>query len=103
MMLNSSKPIARTQAPTVLIHVDRSQPFQSRLGLDTVVRLRFEYDAALVSRLKAILAVYAVGTPHKVVGGWLPEHRAWFVEPSVWDVVRMELLFLGHRVKEFAA
>lgn len=98
--MNSSKPQTGTQAPTITIHVDRFQPFQSRVGLDTVVRLRFEYDAALVSRLKALLAVHAVGTEHKIIGGWLPKHSCWFVEPSVWDVIRMELLYLGHRVME---
>jgi hypothetical protein len=83
-----------------LIHVDRFQPFQSRLGIDDVIRLHFDYDPALVSRLKAILAVYQVGTAHKTVGGWLPKHRCWFIEPDAWEMVRMELLFLGHRVRE---
>ena len=92
--------LSTTQAPTITIHADYFQPFQSRVGLDTVVRLRFEFDAALVSRLKAILAVYAVCSPHKVVGGFLPKFRCWFVEPDVWEVVWMELLYLGHRVRE---
>lgn len=99
-MTNSSKPQALTQVPTIIIHADHFQPFQSRVGLDTVVRLRFEYDAALVSRLKALLAVYAVGTERKTIGGWLPKHQCWFVEANAWEVVRMELLFLGHRVRE---
>ncbi|TKB72534.1 MAG: hypothetical protein E8D46_13065 [Nitrospira sp.] len=98
--MNSSKPQTGTQAPTLTIHVDRFQPFQSRVGLDTVVRLRFEYDAALVSRLKALLAVYQVGTEHRTVGGWLPKHGVWFVELSVWPIVRDELHLLGHRILE---
>jgi len=89
-----------TQAPTITIHADRFQPFTSRLGIDEVVRLRFPFDPLLVSRLKALLAVYVVGTEHRTVGGWLPKHNCWFVEPAVWDVVRMELLFLGHRILE---
>lgn len=98
--MNSSKPQTGTQAPTLTIHVDRFQPFESRLGVDTVVRLRFEYTPALIARLKAILAVYAVGTEHKIIGGWLPKHACWFVEPDVWDVVRDELQLLGHRIVE---
>jgi len=100
-MLHNIRVRARTQpVNTISIHVDHFQPFQSRVGIDTVVRLQFDYDQALVSRLKAILSVYAVGTEHKTIGGWLPKHRCWFVEPSVWDVVKMELLFLGHRIVE---
>jgi hypothetical protein len=98
--MNVSNPPPPTQARSVSIYVDRFQPFQSRVGLDTVVRVWFEYDAALVSRLKAILAVYAVGSPHKVVGGWLPKHRSWFVEAHAWEVVKLELLYLGHRIIE---
>ena len=99
-MMNTSKPNTCTQALPITIYVDRFQPFSSRHGLDEVVRLRFDYSHALVARLKAILAVYAVGAPQKVVGGWLPEHRCWFVEPEVWDVVRDELQFLGHQIVE---
>jgi hypothetical protein len=58
-----------------LIAVDRFQPFASRVGVNQVIRLRFDYDQELISRLKAILAVYAVGAAHKAVGGWLPKHR----------------------------
>jgi hypothetical protein len=98
--MKSSNLPTTTQAPIAAIHADRFQPFQSCVCLDTVVRLRFEYDAALVARLKALLTVYAVGSEHKTVGSWLPQHRVWFVEPDVWEMVRMELLFLGHRVME---
>jgi hypothetical protein len=89
-----------TQTPTVTIHVDTFQPFLSRVGCDEVIRVRFPYDPALVSRLKAILEVYRVGSSHKVVGGWLPKFKAWFIEPDVWPIVRMELVYLGHRVLE---
>lgn len=99
-MKNSSNPPTRTPARVVAIVVDTFQPFQSRSGMDVVMRLRFEYHPALIARLKALLAVYAVGSERKIVGGWLPEHRVWFVEPSVWDVVRDELQFLGYRIVE---
>ena len=96
--MNSSKLQSRTQAPTITIHADHFQPFQSRMGLDTVVRLRFEYDAALVSRLKALLAIYAVGTEHKTIGGWLAKHQCWFIETSACESIKLELLYLGHRI-----
>jgi hypothetical protein len=89
----------KTSTP-ILIHVDRFQPFKSRLGIDDVIRLQFDYDAALVARLKALLACYVVGSDHKTIGGWLPKFKCWFVEPSAWEMVRLELLFLGHRVRE---
>ena len=98
--MNSSNSYPQTQAPAIIIHVSRFQPFASRLGIDEVMQLQFDYDTALVSKLKAILAVYAVGSPHKVVGGWLPKYRCWFIEPDAWEMVKMELLFLGHRVRE---
>jgi hypothetical protein len=64
------------------------------------MRLQFDYDPALVSRLKAILAVYAVGHQYRTVGGWLQDHQAWFVECDVWEIVKLELLYLGHRIQE---
>ena len=100
-MLNVEYYQAKRNPPTGrLIHVDRFQPFTSRLGIDEVVRLRFPFEPQLVSRLKALLAVYVVGTEHKTVGGWLPKHGAWFIEPDVWPVIRMQLVYLGHRVLE---
>ena len=100
MMTHNNTQPAATQARSIVIHADRFQPFASRLGIDTVVRLRFDYDAVLVSRLKALLTVYTVGTQHKIVGGWLPKLKCWFIEPDIWAIVKMELLFLGHRVLE---
>lgn len=98
MQTSKSQPPA--QARAITIHADRFQPFQSRVGLDHVIQLHFEYDPSLVARLKAILSVYAVGATSKVVGGWLPKLRCWFVEPEVWDVVKMELRYLGHQILE---
>ena len=99
-MANPSKTDTSAQLRSSTIHADRFQPFESRVGVDEVVRLRFAYDPALVSKLKALLAVHAVGTRYKNAGGWLPKFSCWFVEPDVWDIVRLELLFLGHRVLE---
>ncbi len=97
--MNSSTTHSPTQPThTIIIQVDRFQPFKSRLGLDEVMRLQFDYDPALVSRLKAILSVYAVGGEHQTIGGWLAKHRCWFVEVSAWEVVKLELLCLGHRI-----
>jgi hypothetical protein len=89
----------KTSTPA-LIHADTFQPFASRVGIDTVVRLQFDYNPALVSRLKALLSVYRVGAEHKTIGGWLPKFKCWFVEAEAWEIVRMELLYLGHRVME---
>jgi hypothetical protein len=99
-MLDNIRVRARTQPANTTISVDQFQPFSSRAGIDTVMRLRFPYDPGLVSRLKALLAVYAVGHQYRTVGGWLPEHQAWFVEADVWDVVRDELQFLGYQIAE---
>jgi hypothetical protein len=89
-----------TQARLVTIHVDQFQPFTSRAGIDAVIRVQFNYDPALISKLKAILAVYATGHLYRHVGGWLPEYKCWFVEGDVWDVVRDELQFLGYQIAE---
>jgi len=39
----------------------RFQPFTSRVGVDEVIKLEFEFAPALISRLKALLEVYRVG------------------------------------------
>ncbi len=98
--MTTSNPSQTRQVYGHIITVDRFQPFVSRCGIDQVIRLQFAYDPALISKIKALLCVYQVGSEHKTVGGWLPKHGCWFVEPSVWDVVRMELLYLGYRVME---
>jgi len=33
-------------------------------------------------------------------GGWLPEHKAWFVEDIVWEAVRADLRQAGIIVEE---
>lgn len=97
----SISPPSRVQAATSTIYISTFQPFPSRLGVDVVMRLWFTFSPALVARLKALLAVYAVGHHlYRVVGGWLPEHRVWFIECDVWEVIKLELLFLGYRIVE---
>jgi len=75
------------------------QPFRSRLGVDNVIGLRFEYSASMVADLKAALAVAKrQDGGQRNAGGWLAEHRAWFVEPSAWPVVRELLTANGYRL-----
>jgi hypothetical protein len=81
---------------SVRIRVTRFQPFSSRTGVDTVVGLAFRYDADLVAKLKTILRearshCRVSGHP----GGWLDEHRKWFVEPAAWPFVRRRLEAAG--------
>jgi len=79
-----------------MITAFRFQPFESRQGQDTVIGLRFKYDAQLVAGLKSILkqcrgrAVRKDRHQHSA-GGWLPEHKVWFVEENVWPRVALAL------------
>ena len=93
-----------TTAPT-LIHVTTFQPFESRIGIDHVMRLDFAYDPELIAHLKRLLAGYktaAVDPAHNrhAPGGFLPKYRCWFLEPCIWDAVKLELSFLGYRIHE---
>lgn len=96
----------KTLTPTI-IHVTRFQPFESRIGIDTVVRLDFHYDPKLIGHLKRILANYrpdAVdpGLNRQTPGGWLPREKCWFVESIVWDVMKVELSSSGYAIREGA-
>jgi hypothetical protein len=75
--------------------VSAFQPFESRVGVDTVLKLEFRYDAGLIATLKDAIgrARHTVGG--KNLGGWLPEHKVWFVERRAWEVVRRHLLAAG--------
>src|SRR5262245_4855453 len=78
----------------MIIHVGSFQPFKSRQGRDTVIRLEFQYDPELVALLKQALRTRrSVNGP---AGGWLPEYRCWFVERDVWPMVRQRLGAEGH-------
>jgi hypothetical protein len=61
-----------------VIQVSRFQPFESRQGIDTVIGLRFTYDAAIVALLKALLVRHreraAKPEEHRhTAGGWLAQ------------------------------
>lgn len=95
---NHTPAASQTIFPAVTIHTRRFQPFSSRQGVDEVMGVSFPYDARLVARLKALLAVYGVGHKYKTAGGWLAQHRCWFIEVDVWELAKLELLFLGYRI-----
>lgn len=67
-------------------------PFESRS--DPVIVLKFDYDEALVARLKKGLAhckkrgigINPSQNRHQP-GGWLPQINGWFVEPDAWPVL----------------
>jgi hypothetical protein len=71
------------------------QPFESREGRDTVVGLRFRYDPGLIQVLKDALRVAGETLYERNLGGWLPEHKAWFVERRAWRIVRQRLVEAG--------
>ena len=79
-----------------MIEVFRFQPFESRVGVDTVIGLRFKSDRDLVQLLKALLRKYR---KDRQAGGWLPDHRVWFVEESIWPLVATELRVRGYRIQ----
>lgn len=92
------------------VHRDRERwaraawfsPFESRPGA-AVVRLTFRYDADVVAALKAELRRLTplLRDPERRVftaGGWLPEHRAWFIERAAWPPVRALLERHGYTV-----
>jgi hypothetical protein len=76
------------------VKVVRFQPFPSRAGVDTVLGLSFTYDRAVVDTIKQTLGQEKArlgGTQ----GGWLAEHKLWFVEPATWPAVRRRLAAAG--------
>ena len=102
--LSSGRAPRNTTEPT-LIRVTTFQPFESRIGMDHVLRLDFVYDPELIVLLKRILAEYKVQAVNRALGrlapgGWLPRERCWFFEPCIWDAVRLELEFAGYRIRE---
>jgi hypothetical protein len=81
-----------TRADGARLECFRFQPFQTRRGIDTVVGLRFGYDAALIAALKDLLrqwrdAVRQANPIAQTAGGWLPAYRCWFVEVPAWPAV----------------
>jgi hypothetical protein len=76
------------------------QPFESRVGIDTVLGLSFRYDAALIELLKSALRQAGARERVRNPGGWVREHKCWFVERAVWPAVRACLVRAGHEVVE---
>lgn len=102
-MMNLSNFRLTTQA--AIIHVSTFQPFESRIGFDHVLRLDFNYNPELIAHLKRFLAGYKAQAVDPTAGrmtpgGWLQRERCWFVEPIIWDALKLELSFLGYRIHE---
>jgi hypothetical protein len=77
------------------IRVTVFQPFESRVGLDTVIGLQFNYDPEVIALLKAALREARGWQRRGNLGGWLAEYRCWFVERIAWPHVRRRLLGAG--------
>jgi hypothetical protein len=72
------------------IHVSQGEPFRDGR---TVILLTFRYDPDTVAAVKGALSRARGGG--RPVGGWLPEHRVWFIEPTAWPAVRDSLARAG--------
>jgi hypothetical protein len=79
-----------------MIRVSAFQPFESRQGVDTVLALRFQYDPELIESLKLALRRASYLKYIKNPGGWLAEHRCWFVEREAWPIVQEHLRADGY-------
>ena len=84
-----------------MIAVSSFQPFPSRIGQDTVIRLQFNYDPDLVESLKKILRHYKDESldPARHIfqpGGWVPKHKCWYCERNIWELVKHELEEKGY-------
>jgi hypothetical protein len=80
------------------ISLSEFQPFDSRVGHDTVLRLQFYYCPEAVEQIKSALKEARVTTLGTHLGGWLAAHKCWFIEFSAWPTVRKQLLRAGHRL-----
>jgi hypothetical protein len=79
-----------------IIHVSAFQPFESRRGVDTVLALRFRYDPDVIEVLKDAIRRASRDRGIRNAGGWLAEHRSWFVERQAWPCVRDQLRQAGY-------
>jgi hypothetical protein len=82
----------------VTVVVRESQPFASRVGVDTVLCLQSGYGPELVASLKDGLRDARRVTGLKNPGGWLADRRLRFVEHTAWPYVRGLLQARGHTV-----
>lgn len=75
------------------VNLIRCQPFKSRVGVDTVVGLKFDFNVEIINALRDVLA------EHKrdgfTMGGWLPTEGLWFLEEAIWPYARARLLEIG--------
>jgi hypothetical protein len=97
----AGRAVVVTRADGARLECFRFQPFQTRRGIDTVLGLRFGYDAALIAALKDILrqwrpVVRQANPRAQVAGGWLPAYRCWFIEPPAWPAVAVLLRRYGY-------
>lgn len=84
-----------------MIYVSSFQPFASRIGQDTVIKLRFDYNPDLIADLKKILRHYkdeALDPSRHIFqpGGWNPKFKCWYVERNIWGLVKHELEEMGY-------
>lgn len=91
-----------------VIRVSEFQPFESRQGVDTVIRLQFPYDPDLIALLKKSLRTYrqyAVDPTRQIFqpGGWRPDEKCWFVERAIWPMVLRDLENAGYLIGDEAA
>ncbi len=81
------------------ITVSHEQPFESRVGEDTIVMLRFGYNPEAVTAIKGYVREHRAEYPRGKAfhaGGWLPDKRAWFVEERLWPQLAQRLSDLGY-------
>jgi hypothetical protein len=95
----AGRAVVVTRADGARLECFRFQPFETRQ--DTVLGLRFPYDAELVEHLKTTLrqwrdAVRRANPMAQTAGGWLPAYRCWFIEPPAWPAVAALLRQYGY-------
>lgn len=80
------------------------RPFESRQ--DAVVGFRFRYDKKMVAAIKRIIRAHnsrVVDSARRIyhAGGWLPEHKCWFVEEPVLPAVLDAFRAAGYEIRWF--
>lgn len=88
-----------------MIYVSAFQPFASRIGQDTVIKLTFDYNPDLIASLKKILRHYrdeAIDPSRHIFqpGGWNPKEKCWYVERTIWEMVKQDLMYEGYEFED---
>lgn len=86
--------------PRAIVHIYEFQPFRKRAQIfpkSSVIALDFVYDRKIVSLIRSAISLYHPIAKNKAkmimnAGGWLPEKKLWFVEPSIWPRVKKILI-----------